>query len=225
MRDPIIDPRRIGRNMTSLVLVATTLLSGGCARASSPATTRTEAPPSSTDRDVVFPSTPAGSAATEWLRAVNDGSPEETLAFYRDRYAKALLAQGSAEDRRDSTHELRMTEGRRHVRSIEASSETKIVALLQTELAETWQRLTIEVDPTPLHAIVKSAAEDIAPPNDPIPRDDQEATTVLDGYVTRMCDRGLFSGAVAVARRGAIVYERACGLASRAFGVANRVDT
>ncbi len=175
--------------------------------------------------DVAFPSSPAGRAAAAWLHAVNDASREETLEFYRTRYAAALLDKARAEKRRDFTHELRMTEGRRHVRAIEASSETKIVALLQTELAETWQRLTIELDPSPPQMIVNASAEVISPPDEPAPRTDHEASAILDGYVTRLCDRGLFSGAVEIAREGASVYERACGLASRAFGVPNRVDT
>ena len=57
------------------------------------------------------------------------------------------------------------------------------------------------------------------------PADDRAAAALLDEFVTRMCDRGVFSGAVAVARGGAVIYERACGLASRAFGAPNRVDT
>jgi CubicO group peptidase (beta-lactamase class C family) len=175
--------------------------------------------------EVAFPSSPAGRAAAEWLRAVNDATREETLAFYRTRYAKALLENGSPEARRDIVHAIRESEGRRHVRAIERASDTQIVALLQHEISETWQRFTLEVDPAPPHTIVRSEAEVIPPPGEPAPRDDMEATAVLDAFVTHMCDRELFSGAVAVARSGRVVYSRACGLASRAFGVPNRVDT
>jgi len=177
-----------------------------------------------TGPDVAFPSTPAGAAATAWLRAVNDDSPEETLAFYRTYFSKPLLDQRSAENRRDHAHIVRVTEGRVHVRSIERASETQVVAVLETERTETWVRLTIEVDPSSPNVIVRSDAEVIGPPTH-VPRDDRDATVILDGYVTRMCDRGIFSGVVAVARGGVVVYERACGLASRAFGVSNRVDT
>jgi CubicO group peptidase (beta-lactamase class C family) len=175
--------------------------------------------------DVAFPSSPAGGAAAAWLHTVNEASRVETLEFYRTRYATALLDKTPADKRRDFTHELRMTEGRRHVRAVEASSDTKIIALLQTDLAETWQRVTIEVDLTPSHTIVNASAEVISPHNEAAPRTDREASTIFDAYLTRLWDRGLFSGAVEIAREGVIVYQRACGLASRAFGVPNRIDT
>jgi hypothetical protein len=50
--------------------------------------------------EVALPASPAGEAAAAWLRAVNDGSREETLSFLRTRYAKPLLDEWSAEDRR-----------------------------------------------------------------------------------------------------------------------------
>jgi CubicO group peptidase (beta-lactamase class C family) len=227
MDDPAIGRcQRIGQRAASVLLASATLFGGACARPVPPTTPGTTAPSSTAaDREVAFPSTPAGNAAAEWLHAVNDASPEETPRFYRTRYAKALLDQGSAEDRRDNILQLRLTQGRRHVRAVERASETQVVVVLEVERTETWQRVTIEVDATPPHVIVRSEAEDIAPPGEPPPHDEHEAIAILDGYVKRMCDRELFSGVVAVARGGSVVYERACGLASRAFGVPNRVDT
>jgi CubicO group peptidase (beta-lactamase class C family) len=198
----------------------------GCAPAAAPAAAKPPAlaaPPP--PPEVSFPSTPAGDAAAAWLRAANDGSREETLAFYRARYAPALLAGGDDVRRRDFVHELRVLEGRRHVRAIESATPTKIVAILESERTETWSRNTIEVDPNPPHLIVASGGDVIEPPGEVPPKDDHEAEATLDAYVTRMCDRGAFSGAVAVARQGTVIYGRACGLASRAFQVPNKLDT
>jgi CubicO group peptidase (beta-lactamase class C family) len=213
------------RCVTSAFVAAATLLVGACVAPSMPRPAPGAPSSTATRPDVGFPSSPSGNAAAEWLRAVNDASAEETLSFYRTRYAKSLLEQGSAEDRRNNVLQARTTEGRRHLRAVERASETEVVAVLESERTETWQRLTIEVDASPPHVIVRSEAEDIAPPGEPPPRDMREAIAILDGYVSRMCDRGLFSGAIAVARRTTVIYERACGLASRAFGVPNRVDT
>jgi CubicO group peptidase (beta-lactamase class C family) len=195
-----------------------------CAPATPPQP-RSPVPAPSTRADVPFPSSLAGAAATAWLHAVDVASREDTLAFYKTRYTKALLGDFPPETRRDFVHDHRVLEGKRHVRAIESASETRIVMVLETELTEAWQRLTLEVDQAPPHLIVTAKIEPIAPPGEAIPKDDREAAAVLDGYVTRLCDRGVFSGTVAIARRGATVYEHTCGLASRAFGVPNRIDT
>ena len=175
--------------------------------------------------DVAFPSSPVGEAATAWLHAVNDASRDETLAFYQTRYSKALLEGAKAEARRNFVHDLRATDGRRHVRAIERATDTQLVAILESENTESWGRLTMEVEAAPPHLIVKSSAETIPQPGGSPPKDDREAAAVLDGYVARMCERGLFSGAVAVARGNKVIYEHACGLASRAWSAPNRVDT
>lgn len=130
--------------------------------------------------DVTFPPSPAGSAAAEWLHAVNDAAPDDTLEFYRTRYAKALLEEGSAERRRDIVHYLRGAEGRRRLRSIEHASETRIVAILETERTEGRQRLTIEVEPSPPHAIVKCAAEWTRP------LDEAERRSLVDGIASTL---------------------------------------
>ncbi len=54
---------------------------------------------------------------------------------------------------------------------------------------------------------------------------DGESVAALDSFVTAQCASDAFSGAIAIAKEGTVVYERACGLASRAFNVPNRIDT
>src|ERR1051326_8545884 len=47
----------------------------------------------------------------------------------------------------------------------------------------------------------------------------------IDARVREYADAGLFSGVVLVAKKDAIIYEKAFGLADRAFGVANTPAT
>jgi CubicO group peptidase (beta-lactamase class C family) len=99
-----------------------------------------------------------------------------------------------------------------------------LTAILGTELSEEYERFVIGVDSKPPYLIVKDELESVAP-SAPLPATDREAREAFGAYVTRMCDRGLFSGAVKVVRAGTLVYEHACGIASRAWGVPNRLDT
>ena len=217
-------PRTMLRALPLLLLILSAA-APGCAPAAAPVAPWLPVSTPPPMPDVPFPSSPAGNAATAWLHAVNDGSREELLAFYRARYAPALNENGAAERRRDSMTDLRVLEGRRHVRAIEQATDFRIVAILETERTETWSRLVIDVDPSPPHLIVDSRGEMIDPPGEVLPKDDHEAAAILDAYIARLCDRGAFSGSIAVARQGTMVYERACGLASRAYGVPNKVDT
>jgi Beta-lactamase len=94
------------------------------ANVSNGAITKSPVPDAPSGPDISFPSSPVGEAAAAWLHAVNDASREETLAFYKTRYAKSLLdvPRGAAEIRRDVVHNLRAFDGRRHVRAIERAS-------------------------------------------------------------------------------------------------------
>src|SRR5690349_9332805 len=47
----------------------------------------------------------------------------------------------------------------------------------------------------------------------------------IDARVREYADAGLFSGVVLVAKKDTIVYEKAFGLADRAFGIANTPAT
>jgi CubicO group peptidase (beta-lactamase class C family) len=174
--------------------------------------------------EVALPASPAGEAATAWLHAVNESSRDEMLSFFRTRYVKALLDEWPAEGRRNQLHDMRVMDGRRRVRAIESASDTEIVAILEADGSEERERLVIGVDPKPPYMIVKDDLRD-APPGGPLPETDREAKEAFDGYVTRLCDRGLFSGAVKVVRSGTLLYEHACGIASRAWGIPNRLDT
>ena len=59
----------------------------------------------------------------------------------------------------------------------------------------------------------------------PPPRDDEELARQLIAVADRRAASGRFSGSVVVSHRGKVVLARAWGLASRAYGVANRPDT
>jgi CubicO group peptidase (beta-lactamase class C family) len=173
--------------------------------------------------DIALPSTPAGDAAAAWLRSRNDAAPEESLAFYRARYAKELLDKGSAEERRDRVQAARAQEGRLHPRKILRATDTAIEVQLVAEVTQDLGVLAIKVDPSPPHLIVSSDV-DVSPP-EVAPRDDREAAHLLDAYVARLCERQVFSGSIEIARNGTLLYAHACGLASRAFDVPNRLDT
>ncbi len=175
--------------------------------------------------DVALPRSPVGERLTAWLHAVNDATEAETLHFYETSYARTALDVMSAKQRTEVVHRTRADAGRRRVRRVERATDFEIVVLVQFDVTEEWGRAFLAVDPTPPHLLVESRGAPADPPDGHPPLDDAAIAVALDAYTAKLVARELFSGSVAIAKNGKITYERAYGLASRAFGSSNRADT
>src|SRR5262249_51688178 len=95
-------------------------------------------------------------------------------------------------------------------------------------LIDSWLRLSLKVEKEGEHGITQCDIHFTEPPADHRAHGkltDAEIARALEAYVDRMASADLFSGTVLVTRDGKPLFSRACGLASRAFNVPNRLDT
>jgi CubicO group peptidase (beta-lactamase class C family) len=178
--------------------------------------------------DIPLPDTPVGHLAAEWLRVVNTGTKDELRHFYETRYASAVNSPEMMNDRVAFVSRLRVDEGVRHLRKIEQSSAYAVTIVLEAEKTGTWWRQHYRLDPNPPHLVVDAGGDPVMRPDglgEQGVLDDAALRAHLDAYVDRLTGYDLFSGAIAVARGDRIVYQRATGIASRAWNAPMRVDT
>jgi len=175
----------------------------------------------------LIPNTAAGRRLGEWQRAYNSGDYDQTRKFMADNYAKAVLDQSPAEVRANNVFNAVRVNGKMTIIAIEKSSETEIVALLETQLTELRSRLTIKVAAEEPHIIAAISLTSIQPAVNPGAPKLSEAKfgQWLDSYLKRLTAADVFSGSVVVARNGKPIFQNAYGLASKAYNVPNRIDT
>jgi CubicO group peptidase (beta-lactamase class C family) len=89
-------------------------------------------------------------------------------------------------------------------------------------------RLTLEVEPSPPHAIAGLGLREASPPPGQAPRaklNPSEISSQLEQHLEKLVQEDHFSGAVLLAKDGQPLFKKAYGLASVAFQVPNKVDT
>jgi CubicO group peptidase (beta-lactamase class C family) len=169
---------------------------------------------------VQLPGTPAGKKLEAWVSAVNSGNRAKMDAVHA---GERDAGRHAAEDA-----DVAERTGGLDLHSVERATPTEIVAIARTKLTETWVRIELAVDATPPHAIAKIGLRPTPPPPDAAEKDrltDAEIVRRLDAFVDKLARAGRFSGAVLVAKDGKAIYQKAVGLASRAWNAPNRVDT
>jgi CubicO group peptidase (beta-lactamase class C family) len=195
-------------------IAAALLLAAGAARA---------------DEDAKVPDTPAGRQLAGWLRAYNSGQVQEARRFIREHYARsAQQGKGEAARQLEGFNRLYGDNGPLTLVRVEKATDEEVVAVLRSPLTEAWLRLTLRVEPKPPHGIATSRVlftDSPADPSAPGKLSDAEIARQMEAYLDRLAGAGLFSGSVLLARDGKPFSARAYGLASKAYGVPNRLDT
>ena len=107
-----------------------------------------------------------------------------------DNYAKAVLDLAPAEVRANSVGDAVRVNGKMKIIAIAKSSETEIVALLETQLTEFQSRLTIKVAAEEPHIITVITLTSIQPAVNPGGPKLSEAKfgQWLDSYLKRLND-------------------------------------
>jgi len=179
-------------------------------------------------KSLTLPNTPAGQQMSEWLRVFNTEDTETTRRFALEHYLEAALKEHSVEERiARNTGLFKRTQGL-NLRRVEKSEDYAIVILAQEKLDESWVRINLEVEKQSPYRIANYGIRRIPRPEDlsPLPKM-SKAETVKDikVYLDKMVATDQFSGAILIAKNGKPIFEKAYGLASKAFNVPNRVDT
>ena len=172
-----------------------------------------------------MPDTPAGKRLAGWLEAFNADAPEQLQRFVEQHVPAPSRTRLLAAT--PQTLDFRARTGGFEIKKVEQSTPTHLTALVQERGSDRIARLEMDVEPVAPHAITKL---DIRltqrPPELAIARMSEPAVVAaLREKLDRDVAAGKFSGAVAVAQNGRVVFEQAYGLADREKNVANTLDT
>lgn len=153
-----------------------------------------------------------------WVCAFNSGNVDSMRAFASRTYAPGALAERSAAARAESDNWLYLNLGRMRAVGIDRRDDSSIVALVQQEVPEGWGHLTLKFAAAPPHALSSRAIDFFEPA--PIPfaikrPEDGVLVSGVDAYARRLASSDLFSGVVAIAKRGQIIFQKAYGAGRR----------
>jgi D-alanyl-D-alanine carboxypeptidase len=167
-----------------------------------------------------LPDTPAGKVVAAWLAQFNSGDPAQMRAFDAAYPRKDMP---SIEDRlafRDAT-------GGFILARIEKSEPTAISVLLQEKNSDMTAHLEIQVSTDDPPKILSTLLEGVPTPPDlaPARMTEPEALAALAARAEELVKKDQFSGAVLVARNGKVLFQKAWGLADRAAGTPNTLET
>jgi CubicO group peptidase (beta-lactamase class C family) len=176
--------------------------------------------------EATLPDTPAGRQAAALLQVFNTGDGRKMFAFIQERFTKEALAQRSAEQRIEMFGDLWIDTSGLIARKVESSDAHAITLVAQDKLAGDSVRLQIDVEANEPHGILDVRSQPTTPPSQvAAPRNDAELASAVKAYVEKLAAADVFSGTVLVAHGDKVVYQGAFGLASRAYGVPNRLNT
>jgi len=170
---------------------------------------------------VQVPATPAGHQMGAWLQAFDGGDRAAFLAFLEKNYP-------SRAKNVDRDMDFRKMTGGFDLRKVEdASTPTKVVALVQEHDSDQFARMTVEVAAEDPYAITKMGILAIPRPAEfALPKFSQgELVAALKAKLEKDSAAGSFSGDVLLASKGKPVFEEAYGLADREKKTANTLDT
>lgn len=177
-----------------------------------------------------LPHTPAGAALAGLLRAVNSGDSAAIHRFAAETYhARHLDESGGPPSAVRRWLEIHQVYGPLAVDSVVQSGGHEARAWARGVLSRAWLEFWVVVDSAPPHRIVRARLGRGLRPAHAALRRPGLAADALPGHLSAYLDglaRGdYFSGVVLVEIGGQPVFRRAYGMADRARGEPNRLDT
>jgi CubicO group peptidase (beta-lactamase class C family) len=175
-----------------------------------------------------IPNVPAAQRLAEWLEAFNTGDPDALRRSIETSHATGLLASRTAKSRADSRMRTYSQSLGLSLYRITSAASNAAEALLRGNLADDWWTLRVEVAADAPHLVTSINLS--RAPEPPEVREGgalspEEVAQRVETYVNKLAAADVFSGAVLLALNGRPLLARAWGLASRAFGVPNTVQT
>jgi D-alanyl-D-alanine carboxypeptidase len=172
-----------------------------------------------------MPDTPAGRQLAGWLQAFNSPRAAALGPFVEVNVLTA--SRGRLLEASPATLDFRERTGGFDFRRAEESTPTRLSALVQERGSDQMARLTIEVQPDASHRITALSIGAVpTPPELAVPRlSEQALVAALRSRLARDEAAGTFAGAVVVTRDGHPLFDGAYGLADRAKGVSNTLET
>ena len=166
----------------------------------------------------------AGRRFTAWLAMLNDGKRDEILAF-REREISEELRKNLPDP--DEITRFRAMTGGFDVVRVEDKTPTRTSVLVKERDGDQIARVVVEVEAAPPHRITKVDLRAVAAPEGlgPARLSEADALAALRAELDKAAAADRFSGAVAIAKQGVVIFKEARGMADRDAKVANTVDT
>lgn len=180
---------------------------------------------------VKLPDTPAGRQTAALMKALEKPDRAVIRAFIEKHFAAEFLKQIPLEQHINVNLGFAESTGGMTLLKVEKSEPYTTTILVRTGRGERM-RGTVSVETEAPHAIrgigyspVDEVAESAVGKLPKGKLSDAQIQEALDRLVTEYTAADQFSGAVLLAKEGKVMYEKATGLASRAYNVPNRPDT
>jgi CubicO group peptidase (beta-lactamase class C family) len=219
--------RSAAPGLLSVLLVATapclaSSVSAGGFQGVSPAATRAPGTAGAT----VPPDTPAARQLAAFLTALESGDHE---AYIKQNFSTGFLNAFPLESHLALFKQMQTLNGGFVVRSVDESSDYRIVVLAKAKKRDAWRRLDMAVKPEPPYKVASLGIEEAGSPEEeagtPEIKTENEALAYIRSTLDESSRTDEFSGAVLIARDGEPLFRRAYGEASKEFSVPNRPDT
>lgn len=192
-----------------------------------------EAPSEAPLSSVTMPDTPAGKRMAEWLAAGNSLDREAVRQFTSSSQAPppggGPVPAEHVERVTNRQFGMFKDAGGFELGKVVASpSPERITVALRAKRTGYWKLAGLNVTSESPHSLLGFGVLGTEAPADLLPKrrlSKQEVRARIDALVDRLVAADAFSGVILVAKDGKPIYERAAGLASRAWNVPNRADT
>ncbi len=191
--------------VSGLLWLCTVFLLGGCGGALKPHAPEPE----------------YGKGVAKEFEAAFNGGWDPMDRFERDHWVEPALGPSAERQGRYLTRQRGM--GRIRLYQVEREGDA-MVALAQTEAGD-WMKCWLVFGDGGHRVLDEKWLQAAAPESEQRPRSEQELTADLDGFLGRFSKTRGFSGAVLVARRGQVIFEKAYGEASREPSTPNQLST
>jgi CubicO group peptidase (beta-lactamase class C family) len=181
--------------------------------------------------EVKLPDTPAGKTIAAFLQTFNTGDLAKMKRFHTDR--------GDTDENAEKDFNLYNQTGGFKLISVADSSQFGISILVEAKKDARRLFFSIEVQPSPPHAIdtirLQPASEgkppatrgsNAPPPIAPVNvANEAEALKAIESLLDTQAAEDRFSGAILIAKNGKPLFKKAYGVANKITGQTNRTDT
>lgn len=180
-----------------------------------------------------LPDTVAGRRVAAYIKAFNSGDEQTMRAFFTENVSADALKQRPVEARLDIYRQMRGNMGTMELRQIKEAAEDAVTVLVKTTQGG-WFEIGFMFEQQQPHRFVALRVEDAAEPaessvtkvNAPANKmTEADALASVESFLNKVVAADEFSGTVLLAKDGQPIFQKAYGMASKEYGIANRVDT
>lgn len=178
-----------------------------------------------------LPDSAAGRRVAAYIAAFNSGNEQTMRDFITNNVAPTALQQRPIEARLDVYRQMHGNMGGLEVRRVLEAQDSAVKILALTKQNE-WFEIGFQFESAPPYKLLGIRVEDAEPPSATAAAESSPAVITegdlianVDKYLSDAVAAEEFSGTVLIAKKNSPVFQKAYGLASREYNVANRIDT